>query len=338
MPHSWTLKPGQGTISLTLKDTPSRPLNHGQVRVSVKAMSLNARDLMIAMGQSPMPTADELIPLSDGSGIVEEIGEGVSRVGVGDHVVIAFNPAHQNGPYEPYMEEKAHGGIQQGLLTKEKVLDQMALVKLPDAISFEQAACLPCAGTVAWNALFEAGPLMPGQTVLATGTGNVSLIAMQLAKAAGAHFGITSSDNAKLIRAQELGADFGVNYRERKDWAHAVLDATGGAGANVILENAGPPSVATSIRATAQGGRVVQIGWKGMDGPPVSVIDMALGGISLMPVMVGSRSMLERLVAAVSANAIETPIHEAFNFNEAPKAFQALEGGNTFGKIIISNP
>lgn len=337
MPQSWILKPGQGYSSLTLKDMPSEPLNPGQVRVSIKALSLNARDLMIAMGQSPMPTAEELIPLSDGAGIVEAVGAGVNRVVVGDRVVIAFNPSHQNGPYEPYMEATAHGGLAQGLLTQVAVLDQMALVKLPETISFEQAACLPCAGTVAWNALFEAGSLMPGQTVLATGTGNVSLIAMGLAKAAGARFGITSSNDAKLLQAQELGADFGVNYRAQKDWENAVRDATGGAGADVILENAGPPSVATSIRATAHGGRVVQIGWKGMEGPPVSVIDMALGGVSLMPIMVGSRVMLERLVAAVSVNTIEIPIHATFDFDEAPKAFQTLESGNTFGKIIILN-
>lgn len=336
MSKAWMLKPGQGLGSLRLVTKLSEPLGYGQVRVALKAMSLNARDLMVANGQSPMPVAEDLIPLSDGAGLVAEIGDGVDRVTVGDRVVITFNPAHQNGPFEAHMAPHALGELHQGVLSEEAVFDQMALVKLPDIISFEQAACLPCAGVTAWNALFGTGPLMPGQTVLATGTGNVSLSALRLAKAAGARVGITSSDSEKIERVLALGADFGVNYRTRPDWNETVREATAGHGADIVLENAGPPSIATSIRAAAHGARVVQIGWKGLDGPPISVIDMALGGVSLTTVMVGSRAMLGRLVAAVSVNRIQMPIHATFAFADAPNAFQALADGDTFGKIVIT--
>ena len=336
MTNYWTLRPGQGISSLELKNSDKQPLGRGEVRVSIKANSINARDTMAAMGQSPLPLGDEIIPLSDGSGIVEEIGDGVSRVALGDRVVMTFNPAHQSGPFEAYMAIDALGEIRPGVLASEVVIEEMAVVKLPDSISFEQAACLPCVAVTAWNALFESGPLMPGQTVLATGTGTVSLTAMLLAKAAGVRFGITSSDDAKISRAKELGADFGINYRQRPDWDQAVRESTAGVGAHVVLETAGPPSIATAIRATAQGGRVMQIGFKGIEGPPINVLDLLVGGVTVMPVMVGSRAMLERVVSAVEVNEIGIPIHARFGFEEAPRAFESFMSGESFGKTVIS--
>lgn len=335
MTQSWTLRPGEGTASMTLKDRAPEPLMPGQARVALKAWSLNARDIMVAAGQSPVPVARELTPLSDAAGIVTEIGEGVSRVAVGDRVVLAFNPAHQAGAFEPWMGAHAFGEMAQGLLSTERVLDQMALVRLPEQISFEQAACLPCAAVTVWNALFEVGPLRPGQTVLATGTGPVSLIALRFAKAAGARVGITSSDDAKLARARALGADFGVNYRAQADWHQAVRAATDGKGADVVLETAGPPSIATSVKAAAQDGRVVQIGFKAFDGPAISMLDLVMGGIRVMPVMVGSRVMLDRVVAAVSVNAIEIPIHSTVSFADAPLAFETQMSGAAFGKVTL---
>ena len=336
MIQSWTLRPGEGIDSMVLKESHSDALEPGQVRVALKAWSLNARDVMVAMGHSPAPVADELTPLSDAAGIVLEIGESVTRVAVGDRVVVTFNPAHQSGAFEPHMGAHAFGELNQGLLSSERVLDQMALVKLPDNITLAQAACLPCVAVTAWNALFETGPLMPGQTVLATGTGSVSLVAMSFAKAAGARFGITSSDSNKLEQAQSLGADFGVNYKDRPDWNQAVRERTDGLGADVVLETACPPSVATAVKATAQNGRVAQIGFKALEGPAVSMLDLMLGGIRIIPIMVGSRVMLERVVSAVSINAIELPIHASFPFNDAPSAFAAQMSGDAFGKITLS--
>lgn len=338
MTRSWTIRPGEGVSSLTLAEQTPAPVHPSQVRVALEAMSLNARDLLIALGQSPMPSADTVTPVSDAAGTVTEVGAAVNRVAPGDRVVVAFNPAHQSGPYEPYMATEAHGELRSGLLADEAVVDQMALVKLPDSISFEQAACLPCAGVTAWNALFESGPTRPGQTALATGTGAVSLVALHLAKAAGLRFGITSSDDAKLEQARAMGADFSVNYRANAAWHEPVRDATGGVGAHVVLETAGPASVATSIRAAAAGGRVAQIGFKATDGPPLSLLDMAVGAVSLVPIMVGSRSMLERLVDHVAVNDISLPIDSTFAFTDAPLAYNALAEGTAFGKITIVNP
>lgn len=336
MVKSWTLRPGAGPDSLTLKEIDQEPLGAGQVRVALKAWSLNARDIMVAFGQSPVPVADELIPLSDAAGLVVEVGDGVSRVAAGDRVVVTFNPAHQSGAFEPYMGAHAFGEMNQGLLSQERVLDQMALVKLPNDISFQQAACLPCATVTAWNALFGTGSLLPGQTALATGTGSVSLIALKLAKAAGARVGITSSDNAKLDRAISIGADFGINYQAKPNWDQDVRVHTGGGGADVIVETAGPPSIAASVRAVAQNGRVAQIGLKSMDGPAISMLDVMLGGVRIVPVMVGSRVMLEQVIRAVSANAISLPVHNNFSFDDARAAFSEQMSGAAFGKVTLS--
>ena len=207
---------------------------------------------MIAKGHSPMAVADEIIPLSDGAGVVEEIGNAVTRFKPGDRIVITFNPSHQSGPYEAHMSKDALGELRPGLLAQEVVLEEAALVHLPDSISFEQAACLPCVALTAWNALFEAGSLMPGQTVMATGTGAIALTAMQLAKSAGVRFGITTSDDTKVDRLKHLGADFVVNYRENEDWDQQVKEATHGRGADVVLETAGPPSIARAIKAALE--------------------------------------------------------------------------------------
>ncbi|MEM1040964.1 MAG: NAD(P)-dependent alcohol dehydrogenase [Pseudomonadota bacterium] len=303
--------------------------------MAIKANSLNARDLMVASRMTPMPVADELVPLSDGAGIVEEVGDDVTRVQPGDRVVITFNPAHQSGPYEAHMAAYALGEMRSGVLTREAVFEEMALVKLPDEVTFEQAACLPCVALTAWNALFEAGPLMPGQTVVTTGTGMVSLATVTLSKAAGVQCGVTSSEDDKIELARELGADFGINYLHNRDWDSAVLERTGGEGAHVVVETAGPPSIATSVKAAAQNGRVMQIGLKGLEGPAINPLDLLVRGVRVIPVMVGSRAMLERLVAAVSFNNVTFPIAARFPFEEADQAFASFARGGGFGKTII---
>ncbi len=335
MRRFWTLRPGGGFETLQLNGSAERDLGPGDVRVSLRANSLNSRDAMAAMGQSPLPLPEEIVPVSDGAGVVTEIGEAVTAFAIGDRVVIAFNPLHQDGPFRDSMASGALGELRPGVLASEVVLEESALVHLPDSVSFEQAACLPCVAVTAWNALFELGPLLPGQTVVAVGTGMVALTAVGLAKAAGARVGITSSDDRKLERVRALGADFTVNYRERSDWSTAVRELTGGQGADVILETAGPPSIAQSIKACGQGGRVMQIGFKAAEGPPIEVIDLLMNGARLLPVMVGSRAVLERVVAATAFHDLRVPINERFAFDEAPSAFAAFMSPKSFGKTLI---
>ena len=150
-------------------------------------------------------------------------------------------------------------------------------------------------------------------------------------------FGLSSSSDAKLALAKEMGADFTVNYAAEPEWDAAVRRETQGIGAHVVLENAGPPSIAASVRAAAQGGRVAQIGFAAPEGPPISALDLLVGGVSIDPVMVGSRAMLERLIRALAANSITIPIARRFAFEEAELAFEAAARGDQLGKIIITH-
>ena len=336
MVKGWKLVPGKGVESLELVDVKPAVVSQDQVRVELQAWSINARDIMVANGLSPMPVADLLTPLSDAAGIVTEVGEGVSEFEPGDKVVVTFNPAHLSGPYESRMAPYAYGETNQGLLQEEVILHQSTLVKLPDEFSLRQAACLPCVGVTSWNAMFEIGELKPGQTVMSTGTGNLSLMALKLAKACGVRFGISSSDDEKLAMAKDMGADFGINYRSESDWPMAVLEATEGRGADVVLENVGPPSIANSVRAAAENGLVAQIGFKHPEGPGINVLDLMIKGVSVQPVMVGSKSMLQNLVAAVIANTVQFKVHEVFGFGEAKSAFECMVAGETSGRIVVA--
>lgn len=331
----WSLVPGKGIQSLQLIETEQPQPSVGELRIKIMATSINARDLMIASGHYPAPTAEQLIPLSDGAGIVTAIGEGIEGFNINDRVVIPFNPAYLDGRREPWMFLHALGALDNGVLAEEIVQKATAVVKLPDNISFETAACFPCAGVTAWNALFESGRLLLGDNVLIIGTGGVSLIALQLAKAAGANVIITSSSDSRLEKARALGADAAIDYIKNPEWQDKVKEFTSGLGANMVIESAGPPTIEKSIKATAVGGRVAQIGFKGMEGK-VSPLDLVMGGVIIVPIQVGSRRFLERLVRAYSVNNLEAPIGQKFSFGNAPEAFAALEQGEAFGKIVIN--
>lgn len=329
---AWTLEPGQGPDSLVVGEAQDAEPSPGMVRVRMAAASLNARDVMIAGGLYPMPLGDEVIPLSDGAGTVDAVGDGAARFAPGDRVVVAWNPLHISGSHQPWMAPGSLGAAVPGALAETVTVPEAALVAIPDTMSFPQAACLPCAGSTAWNALYESGPgLRPGQTAIATGTGALSLIGLLLAKAGGARTAITSSSLDRIAQAEALGIDAGASYRD-DDWPEQLAGAVGQAA--VVLENAGPPSIAASVRAAAPGGRVCQIGWKGMEGPPLDAIALAMGGVNVVPIQGGSRDMLAALVAAIDVGGIEIPIADTVPFAEAPRAF-AVQASEPFGKVVV---
>ena len=236
---------------ITLPDPEVGP---GQVLVRIHAASLNYRDLMMVSGQynpnQPLP----LVPLSDGAGEIVAIGAGVTRVKVGDRVAGIFTQAWLDGAYKPeYWRTSTLGGPLPGMLAEYALLSEQGVVALPDHLSYEEGATLPCAAVTAWNGLFVAGNLQPGQTVLVQGTGGVSLFALQMAKMAGAQVFATSSSDAKLERAKELGASGTVNYKTTPEWGDAVKKLTDGAGVDHIVEVGGAGTLPQSLRAIRDG-------------------------------------------------------------------------------------
>jgi NADPH:quinone reductase-like Zn-dependent oxidoreductase len=311
------------------------PVGDRQVAVAIKAVSLNYRDLLAAQNTYFAPIPDGRVPCSDGAGEIVAVGKEVTGLKVGDRVATLFFPAWQSGPANAEALSGALGAESDGALTERFVCDASGVIRIPDAISFDEAATLPCAALTAWNALFEAGQLKPGQTVLLQGTGGVSLFGLQFAKAAGARVIITSSSDEKLERARALGADHSINYRRTPGWEGEVLRATGGRGADVVLEVGGPGTLEKSLMSVAVGGRIAYIGvLTGLAGQanPVMLIPKTA---TINGIFVGSRSMFANMLAAIDRHGIKPVIDRRFGFIDAPAALDHLRSGTHFGKIVI---
>ena len=323
---------------LTPTDLPEPPApGPGEIVVRVRAVSLNYRDLMILTGQygagSPPPG---LVPLSDGAGEVAAVGAGVTRVQTGDRVAGIFFQDWLDGRVEAAYHKSALGGAVSGMCAEYVLLSADGVVKLPDYLSFEEGASLPCAAVTAWNGLVEQGHLTAGETVLLLGTGGVSLFALQIAKMHGAKVILTSSSDEKLTRAKTLGADETVNYKTNPDWEKTVWTLTGKQGVDHVVEVGGPGTLEKSLQAARHGGHIAQIGVLSEVGTKISPLPILGKSLRLTGIYVGSRSMFERLLTAFTVNQTRPVIDRVFPFAEAQAAYAYLQSGAHFGKIVVT--
>jgi NADPH:quinone reductase-like Zn-dependent oxidoreductase len=334
---AYQLQPGDGIAGLRRidVDTPT-PLPH-QVLVRTRAAALNYRDLMFARGGYGRHGANALVPLGDGAGDVIAVGERVTRFKPGDRVIHAYFPGWIDGAPTPEKTAAAFGTHIDGTLAEAFVADEAALVRMPAHMDYAQAATLSCAGTTAWNTLFVEGGLKPGASVLLLGTGGVSVIALQLARAAGLSAIVTSSSDEKLERARELGAAGAINYRATPEWQEEVLRLTNGRGVDLTVETGGEGTLARSIAATAMGGTVAVIGGtSGFGGTKIDPLAVIGGAKRLSGIFVGSRAMLEDLVRFTEASRIEPVVDRVFGFDEAAEACAYVDQGRHFGKVVIA--
>lgn len=304
----------------------------GQVLVRVKASSLNFRDIIIAQGHYPFGIVENHVPLSDGAGEIEEVGQGVHRFNVGDRVISTFFPNWFGGRIPAHREQyqKEHDGW----LTEYLVINAEALSPVPDHLTFEEVSTLPCAALTAWSAVSGVGP---GDTVLTLGTGGVSIFALQFAKALGARVISTTSSDDKFEKLTALGADALINYKDTPDWHQVVRDLTGGLGADRIVEVGGPATIAESVRSIREGGQVSIVGALGTDGETIDVMKLFFSQATYKVISVGNRSDLEEMNRVVSAHKIRPVIDSVFDFDNARAAFDQLSNRNVFGKVIIHN-
>jgi NADPH:quinone reductase-like Zn-dependent oxidoreductase len=331
--RAYELRPKQEFDSLTPTERASSPLGPSDIRVRVRAASLNYRDLTIARGAIKRPAP--VIPLSDGAGEVIEVGAAVSRWKAGDRVVANFFPTWLSGPLSDFHHANALGGTRDGMLVEEVVLPESAWVRIPRHLSFEEASTLPCAGLTAWNALFEAGSLKPGETVLVQGTGGVSVYALQLAKAAGAQVIVTSSSEQKRGRAQELGADHVIDYRADPGWGKTAKAWTGDRGVDLVVEVGGPGTFDESTAALRYGGTMSLLGVLTGRSGPVNTYAILYRALRVVGVYVGSVEMLQRFCRALEVTQLEPVIDRVFEFADAPAAYRHLASGTHFGKVVI---
>lgn len=309
-------------------------LGPDQARVAIKAVSLNHRDVLVMRGTYGPGLSLPLIPCSDAAGVVTEVGPGAAALAPGDRVCTHMVPDWPDGRLEPRMRLTTLGGPSPGVLCEERVLPRTAVVRIPDSLSFEEAACLPVAGLAAWSALTTEASIGPGARVLLQGTGGLSLLSLQIAKALGAEVAIISSSDAKLARLREIGADFTANSH-REDWGQLVRGWSDG-GVDAVLEIGGGRTFAQSVTATRDGGCIALLGLWERAAPAVSLPEILLRRIRVQGVFVGSRAELERYVSFVAAHAIRPVIDRVFDgLATARHAFAYLLAGRHVGKIVI---
>ncbi len=331
-----------GLDSLTLADRPDidpATLGPNEILIKVRAVSLNYRDLMIAKGSygPAAPNAAPFIPASDGAGEVVAVGASVTRVRTGDRVAGTFFQGWASGPHPAAADAKTALGAAgvDGMLAEYVVLHENGVVSVPDYLSDEEAASLPCAAVTAWNALFEEGNLTAGQTVLLQGTGGVSLFALQLALAAGARVIITSSSDEKLARAKALGAHDGINYITTPEWSQEAFRLTNNEGVDQVIEVGGAQTLNQSLRAARYGGTISFIGvLSGVSGE-ISTATILQKNLRVQGIYVGSRAMFENLNRALTVGKIRPVVDKTFAFTDARAAYDYLESGKHFGKIAI---
>lgn len=333
--RAYELHPADDFAALTLVDRKSSELGPRDVRVRVRAASLNYRDLAILRNAKIRGRQPSLVPVSDGAGEVIAVGAAVTRFRGGERVAGAFFPAWIDGELSAAVHASALGGAVDGMLAEEVVLDERAWVPVPAHLSYDEAATLPCAGVTAYHALFEAAQVGPGQTVLVQGTGGVSVYALQLAKAAGARVIVTSKSAEKRARASSMGADFTIDYVAAPEWGRVALEWTGQRGVDVVVEVGGPGTFDQSVAALRYGGTMSILGVLTGGRGEVNTYNVFHKGLRVHGVYVGSVRMFEALNRAVEARAIHPVVDKVFAFDEARAAYEYLASGAHFGKVVI---
>lgn len=326
-------KTGDAPPALTLVEAPIRQPGDNEVLVRVHAVSLNRRDVYVKLGQYPGPQRPNLVPASDGAGEVTAVGAKVKRFRKGDRVAAIFFQKWLDGRPKPEHMATALGGAIDGMLSQYVTLHEDGLVRIPDYLSYEEASTLPCAGVTAWNALVTRGHMQSGDYVLLLGTGGVSIWGVQLARALGGIPVITSSSDEKLTRAKLLGAVHTINYKTTPDWEKVVLEKSGGV--QQVLEVGGAGTLPKSLATLATGGHIALIGGLSQFGGEVP--SMALMGrlATASGIYVGSRADFEALNAFLEKHKVKPAIDRVFEFADAPAAYDNMDSGSLFGKVVI---
>jgi NADPH:quinone reductase-like Zn-dependent oxidoreductase len=326
----------KGIDTLKLVERPTPKPGPAEVLIRVRATSLNYRDLVTLKGGAVTRGIRlPLVPLSDGAGEIVEVGEGVERLKPGDRVVATFFQSWLAGSPQSSYFRSALGGAINGTLAEYVALSEDGVVRIPDYMSFEEAATLPCAAVTSWNALVSVGRITAGETVLVLGTGGVSIFALQFARIHGARVIATSSSDAKLARLREMGASGVINYNTTPEWDSRVLEMTDGEGVDHVIEVGGAGTLSKSIRAVKLGGRISLIGLLA-GGGQIDPMPMLLKSVTLRGIFVGSREMFEEMNRAMETNRLHPVIDRVFPFEEARDAYRYLESGAHFGKVCIA--
>ena len=333
--HLYMVRGAVGLSNLVLTEAATPVPGPDEVLIRVRAVSLNFRDLDTVRGTYPGGQyALPFIPGSDAAGEIVATGDRVTEFRTGDRVVPNFWQHWQTGDIPP-ADAITLAGPLPGLLREFAVLPASGLLKIPDSLTFGEAATMPIAAVTAWQALIEIGRLKPGETVLVQGTGGVSIFALQIAKLAGAKVIVTSSSDEKLERARRLGADFTINYRKQPEWAAEARRLTGNRGVQHIIEIGGASTFRQSLQALSLGGHVYAVGYLGGAGEGIDPFLILKSKANVHGVLVGPKSSFRAFLDAYTAQGAHPVIDRVFSFEHAVDAFRHMEAAAHFGKIVI---
>jgi NADPH:quinone reductase-like Zn-dependent oxidoreductase len=310
----------------------------GEVLLRMKAVSLNYRDYLMVHHKYGSKSGElPLVPLSDGVGEVIALGDGVENIAIGSRLVPCFNQGWLQGDLEDPMWGEVLGGPLDGTAREFMCAKAAVAVPVPDHLSDAEAATLCCAAITAWNALKEMpATAKDGGIVVTQGSGGVSLFALQLAKARGAHVIATSSSPQKLERLKELGADDVINYREDPDWGKQVLKLTDGRGADLVVDIGGAETIKQSLRAVRSNGVISLIGNVGGSMVELNLPIIFMFRKRLIGISTGSatdfRDMMKEMEATKFRPVVDNRIYA---FHELSQALQTLPEGKHFGKVVV---
>ena len=332
---AWEVRNTTGLDGLVLNTarTELKP-GHGQIVARIRATALNYRDQGVIKGAYGY-TKSAVIPLSDGAGVVAALGPGVTQFKPGDRVASTFFQGWTGGRIPANASENSLGGMVDGVLAEYALLNEIGAVKIPDHLSFEEAATLPCAALTAWNAIVVAGQIKAGETVAILGTGGVACFGLQFAKMHGAFVFHTSGSDDKLARARSIGADATINYKTTPDWDQEILKQTDGIGADHVLEVGGAGTLDRSMNAVRQGGSIYVIG--SLAGPgSINPRMINRKSIRLQGIHVGSRDMFIDMNRAIALHRLKPAVDHVFDFDDAKAAYRHQQSAKHFGKIVIA--
>ncbi|MFO1128616.1 MAG: NAD(P)-dependent alcohol dehydrogenase [Rhodospirillales bacterium] len=321
---------------LQLAERPEPAAGPGQVLLQMKAASLNYRDLLVPKrGYGALTGTLPLIPVSDGVGVVVAVGDGVTRLRVGDRVCPTMIQGWIAGEATAERLRRTLGGPLDGVMAEFMAVDAEGVVKVPPHLSDEEAATLPCAALTAWSAIVTEGRVRAGDTVLVQGCGGVSLFALQFAKLQGARVVVISSRDERLDRARALGADIAINYTATPAWGRAAREQAGGDGVDHVVEVGGAATLPQTLRAVRTGGAISLIGVVAGGRGEVNMGPIVTRQIRLQGITVGSRDGFEAMLRAVEQHRLRPVVDRVYGFDELHPALDYLASGAQFGKICI---
>lgn len=333
-----------GVQAARVAEVPDPVAGPGEVVVRIRAAALNHLDLWTIEGALPFKIDFPFVLGADGAGEVLSTGEGVTRVSVGDRVMV--NPALSCGSCEFCLGGEQSlcttfemlGEHRNGTVAECLVVPAVNVFPMPEHLSFEEAAALGVTSITAYRMLFTKGRLQPGEWVLVTGIGGgLALSLFQLARSAAGRIYVTSSSTDKLKRAAEMGATAGIDYTT-EDVGRAIRSLTGKRGVDLVVDSAGGPTLDASMRALRPGGRLVIAGATAGAEATMNVRRLFWNQIEVIGSTMGSIPDVNGMLRMVEGSKMKPMIDQVFDLENGPQALELLKSGRQFGKIVVRIP